>query len=185
MISDIYTNRHGVEYILSEVDRIGTFCNLSHPSTAKLRLLAEEMLGLTVRLFDNLEYRFYIESAGACFTLNLQATAAINPTQKEKMLSLSSSGKNEATKGIFGKISGIFEGLLLDDYEFERIYIPDYDCLGIVSYFSLTSYQNGILKTLGEDQWDGLEKSIIANLAKDVIIGVRNSKTEMIVVVEF
>ncbi|MCL2033119.1 MAG: hypothetical protein FWG94_00140 [Oscillospiraceae bacterium] len=188
MKSDIYTGKHGIEAILSEVDRIGRFCKLSPSGTGKLRLLAEEMLGLTVRLFDDLEYEFYIETEEKSFTLNLKAETFVNAKQKERMLSLSSRGENKADEGIFGKISGIFESLLMDDGEYERIYIPyipNYDMIGMSCYFSLSAYQNDIPKTIKEEQWDGLEKSIIANLAKDIIIGVRNNKVEMIVTIEF
>jgi len=188
MKSDIYTGKQGIASILSEVDKIGRFCNLSPSGTGKLRLLAEEMLGLTVRLFDDLEYEFYIENEGKSFSLNLRADTFVNSKQKERMISLSSRSENKADKGIFGKISGIFENLLMDDEEHEQIYIPyipNYDMIGMVCYFSLSAYQNDIPKTTKEEQWDGLEKSIIANLAKDIIIGVRNNKVEMIVIIEF
>ncbi|MCL2056091.1 MAG: hypothetical protein FWH02_02600 [Oscillospiraceae bacterium] len=185
MKSDIYTGRHGIEAILSEVEGIGVFCKLAPADTRKLRLLAEEMLGLTVRLFDDLEYEFYVEGKKQSFTLNLRAEAFVGTKQKEKMLSLSSSGENKSAKGIFGKISSVFSSLLTDSGEHERVYVPNYNTLGMTCYFSLSSYQSGLSKEIKEEQWDGLEKSIIANLAGDVIIGVRNDKVEMVAIIEF
>ncbi|MCL2096343.1 MAG: hypothetical protein FWH10_05485 [Oscillospiraceae bacterium] len=188
MKSDIYTEQHGTEAILGEVDRIGKFCRLSPSAAGKLRLLTEEMLGLTVRLFENLKYEFYVENEERRFILNLSAETFVSSSKKEKILSLSSSGENNmASKGIFGKISGIFESLLTANGEYDPIYVPHYDSMGIATYFSLASYQNAIPKILKEedDQWDGLERSIIATLAKDVIIGVRNNKAEMLVIIEF
>ena len=184
MKSDIYTDKHGIETIISEVERIGIFYRLSPSAVGKLRLLAEEMLGLTVRLFDNLRYEFYVEREEKCFTLNLLTETAVTQSKKDKMLSLSKNGENKATKGIFGKISGIFESLLIDDGTYEQILIPYYDGMGISTYFSLSVYRNELPQTDNEDQWDGLEKSIIATLAKDVIIGVRNKRVEMIVVID-
>ncbi|MCL2078270.1 MAG: hypothetical protein FWH17_00340 [Oscillospiraceae bacterium] len=196
MKSDIYTEKQKIETILTEMDRIGQFCKLSTVSASRLRLVAEEMLSLTARLFDDLKYEFYVESDENRFTLCLTAETVVNQSKKEKMLSLSTSGKNKATQGFFGKISGIFESLLTDSGEFERIYIPYYDRMvyeniGLMPYFSLTTYRDELnaaslasTKT-DKEEWDGLEKSIIETLAKEVIIGARNKKAEMIVIMEF
>jgi len=190
MKSDIYTNKNGMEYILSEAERIGTFCKLPPVDAGKLRLLTEEMLGLSVRLFDDLKYEFFIENEGGTFTLNLSVAAFVSETQKEKLLSLSSRGENEATKGIFGKISGIFEGLLMNNGEYVQIPEPYWEGIGVglvgmTPYFSLMTYQNEMPVKAKEEQWDGLEKSIIATLARDVVIGVRNKKVEMVAVISF
>jgi hypothetical protein len=186
MISDIYTEEHGIEHILSETEKVGVFCGLHPADTGKLRLLAEEMLGLTVRLFENLSYEFFIEKTEwQRFTLNLSAAALVNQGQKEKLLSLSTAGKNKATKGFLGKISGIFNSLLMDSGEYERIYIPHYDGMGMVPYFSLAAYMDEPPVKNIKEYWDGLEKSIIAMLAKDMVIGVRNSKVEMVAVIKF
>ena len=53
-----------------------------------------------------------------------------------------------------------------------------------MTYFSLATYQNEIPKTIKENQWDGLEKSIIANLAKDLIMGVKADKVELITIID-
>jgi len=186
MRSDIYTEKHEIADILADVEKIGQFYSLASSDAAKLRLLAEEMLGMTVRLFDRLKYEFYVENEGKNFTLNLKAQTIVSGEQKEKMLSLSSSGENKAAKGVFGKISSVFEGLLfMDGAEYDPIYIPQYNDMGFVSYFSLSAYQDEMPKPIKKDRWDELEKSIIANFAKDVVIGVRNNKVETIVTIEF
>jgi len=188
MKSDIYTDKHEIEYILSETERIGTFCKLPPSASGKLRLLAEEMLELTVRLFDNLKYEFFIENEEREFTLNLSVKTFVSFKQKEKLLSLSPAGENKAAKGIFGKISGVFESLITNSGEYSPIAMPYWESMeliGMTPYFSLLSYQNEIYKTADEGQWDGLEKSIIATLAKDMIIGVKNKKVEMIALIEF
>ncbi|MCL2003092.1 MAG: hypothetical protein FWG72_03680 [Oscillospiraceae bacterium] len=190
MKSDIYTEEHGMETILAEMDRIGQFCKLSRLSARRLRLIAEEMLSLTVRLFDNLKYEFYAENNEKHFTLNLTAETAVTQSKKDKMLSLSTSGKNKAAQGLFGKISSVFESLLVDGGGHDPIYVPYYDSIGMATYFSLSAYRDAINETPyasaeeKQEQWDGLEKSIIATLAKDVVIGVRSSKVEMIVAIE-
>ena len=194
MKSDVFTDKTGIDHILSETERLGTFCKLFRSDASKLRLLAEEMLGLTVRLFDGLSYEFFIENEGQRFTLNLSAKTLVNIKQKEKLLSLSSRGENKAEKGIFGRITGVFENLLMDTGEILQISAPYGDDtgmatywagMGMTAYFSLSSYQNEVSQKAEKEDWDDLEKSIIASLAKDVVIGVRASKVEMIAVIEF
>jgi len=185
MKSDIYTNEHGIEHILAEAERIGQFCNLPPVASGKLRLLAEEMLGLTVRMFENLKYEFFIENEDRRFTLNLSAKTIVKLNQKDKLLSLSASGENKAAKGIFGKISGIFESLIMEENENDQIHVPIYDSMGLMTYFTLSSYQEERPKKPADEEWDGLEKSIIATLAKEMIIGVKSGKVEMIAVIEF
>ena len=194
MKSDIFTEKNGIEDILAETERIGAFCKLAPSANGKLRLLAEEMLGLTVRLFDELSYEFFIENEERRFTLNLSARTIVSQSQKEKLLSLSSRNENKATKGFLGKISGIFESLLMDTGEYSQIVVPHesgmgmspyWAGVGMTTYFSLSSYQNEMPGTAKKEEWDDLEKSIIAALAKEVVIGVRNNKVEMIAVTEF
>jgi hypothetical protein len=191
MKSDIYTQKQGIEHILSETKRLGEFCNLPPVASDKLRLLAEEMLSLTVRLFDKLTYEFFIENEGCRFTLNLSAETLVCPEKKEKLLSLSTDGENKATKGIFGKISAIFESLLTESNEYVQLTgvyatdIPHLYGVDMMPYFSLSAFQDERPIKPDDEQWDGLEKSIIATLAKDMVIGVRNNKVEMIAVIDF
>jgi len=191
MKSDIYTEEQGIERILSETKRLGEFCNLPPVASDKLRLLAEEMLSLTVRMFDNLAYEFFIENEGCRFTLNLSVETLVSQEQKEKLLSLSTGGENEATKGIFGKISAIFENLLTGNNEYVQITgvycsdIPHLYGMDMTPYFSLSAFQDERPYKPNDEQWDGLEKSIIATLAKDMVIGVRGKRVEMIAVIDF
>ncbi|MCL2663461.1 MAG: hypothetical protein FWE83_09075 [Oscillospiraceae bacterium] len=191
MKSDIYTEEQGIERILSETKRIGEFSKLPPVASDKLRLLAEEMLSLTVRLFENLSYEYFIENEGQRFTLHLSVETLVSTEQKGKLLSLSSSGGNEATKGIFGKISAVFENLLTGSNEYAQISsaycsdIPHLYGVDMMPYFSLSAFQEERPKKPLDEQWDGLEKSIIATLAKDMVIGVRNKRVEMIAVIDF
>ena len=191
MKSDIYTGKHGIEHILSETERFGVFKKLPPSASGKLRLLAEEMLSLTVRMFDNLKYEFFIENTENHFMLHLSADTLVSQGQKGKLMSLSTSGENKAAKGIFGKISAIFESLLTGGGEYAQVagtYCSDMlnlHGMGMTAYFSLSAFQDERPYKPDDEQWDGLEKSIIATLAKDMVIGVRNKRVEMIAVIDF
>ena len=183
MKSDVYNQTHKISFILSETERLGDFCKLTSSEAMKLRLLVEEILGLTVRLFDNLKYDFYIENDKKHFTINLKADVIVDQDQKEKVLSLSSEGKNIADKGLLGKISGIFATALsggVNHYPLAGTYATFYDEDDSNTLFSLRYYENKVSEDVKEAEWDGLEKSIIAHFADDVTIGVSEDKVEVI-----
>jgi len=189
MKSDIFNQQHGVEHILNETERFGVFSKLPSAGVMRLRLLTEELLGLTVRLFDDLKYEFTIENEGQRFTLRLKASTIVSLDQKSKMLSLSSRGENEAVKGVLGRISGVFHDLIMGADNSPNLspvttssFNPYYDT-DTSTYFSMTYYQNQAPERENEPEWDGLEKSIIANYADDVMIGVKSDNVEMVVLI--
>ena len=205
MKTDNFKGSLGIEQILDEVKRFADYVRLSEAEAMKLRLLAEEMMGLVVRLFEDDDYEFYIESNEKRFMLILIADVLVNLQQKDKILTLSKEGKNIAEKGILGKISGVFQDMLMgahnlpagdnldldaaggEDYRSISTYMhhhnPYSHCEGM--YFSMANYRNLIPSELKNDQWDGLEQSIIANIATDVVVGVRNDRVEMMAVIDF
>lgn len=180
--------------ILAAAERIGTNCKLPPSASGKLRLLAEEMLSLTVHQYCDVDYEFFIENDGRAFILILSVNMPVIPGQKEKLTPLSDHTENETSKGIFGQISMIFESLLTDSGEYAQIVAsnwdvsgkgPFWDGMGLTPYFSLAVYQNELSAVNKAEQWDGLEKSMIAMLAKDMVIGVKSKKVEMITLIEF
>ena len=188
MKSIIYNQNDDVDFILSKTEKIGEACDLSPPEAMKLRLLTEEVLGLTVRLFDNLEYELFVENEGRNFTINLTAATNVDLSQRDKIISLSSEGKNKATKGVLGKISGIFEDIIMGNSgsdSFIHTYSSIYGGENSDMYFSLMRYQNEIPENEQKAEWDGLEKSIIAHIADDVTIGVKSDKVEVIATITF
>ena len=188
MKTDVYTQVDGIEKILSAAERTGEFNELSAQDTMKLRLLTEELLGLTVRLFDKLKYKFFIEKEGRLFTLYLSVDAQVEHYQRTKLLSLSSDNENIAEKGILNKISMIFENIFncaTNNVPFASTSMPIYGNEGANQYFSLTNYRNQIPEKEREAEWDGLEKSIIAQMTDDVKIGVRNENVEVIATITF
>jgi len=162
--SGIFTNEFVLGHILSETEIFGEVCELPLSARVKLRLLAEEIFELTVCIFDKLKYEFYIEKTGKCFTLYFGADIYAVQGRKKKLYS-----SVWEDKGIFGRINGVFESLLL----------------GGAGYFSLVEYVDAPPVTNMQGHWDGIEKSIIATIAKDMVIGVRDGKVEMVTVVEF
>jgi hypothetical protein len=119
---------------------------------------------------------------------------SLSVEKKEQLISVSASKKNAAASGFMGKIRDIAENMLLFSDEpsrnrlFENEYLYGYDAADIhYNYaWSLDNYVEQQRREKNpENEWDQLEKSIVAKLADDVIVGVRGKKVEIIIKKQF
>ena len=110
--------------------------------------------------------------------------------RREQLLSLSTSGENAAVKGIMSKIFLAVE-LMAVNYEAVANMAPastyEFYHAGITTIqpfvdnaWSLETYRRQAEKQQGE-AWDELEKSIVANIADDVVVGVTGRSVEIVV----
>ena len=188
----------GLAVALDEVEKTAAYNNLSKKNTLHLRLLAEELLGMVKELLGVCEGTFWVEQEGRRYELHVQAEidSAVGSEQQKKLLSVSTSGKNAAAKGIMGKIRSVVETMAAD----ADTLLPEgclYFGMGIVSgvpvgfgtvydrQWSLDQYRRSMEKEKSgggrQEEWDELEKSIVAKLASDVIVGIRGKKIDIIV----
>lgn len=178
---------------------------LSKKEELHLRLLVEETLGMFRAMTGDYRTLFWIENEGDEFRLVLAAKTEMDPDKRENLLSVSKTGKNAAVKGIMAKIGSVFENALMDfNYAIKLTQeygggVMDYGYLGLsmpaemvslaeTQYvWSLQKYRaevEGASKKEegGEEAWDEMEKSIVANLASDVIVGIKKDQVDMTVI---
>ena len=168
---------------------------LDEKSALRLRLLAEELICMLPQLLHYGAGKFWIEWTGRDYELHLNVT--IDKTHDydvDRILAVSSSGQNAAAKGIIGKMIVAVESMLgknensIDDdpYGVWRRGLADYDEETI---WSLEAYKDAFssenAKQEYSDDWDELERSIIANLADEVRVGVRGGKIDIVVLKSF
>lgn len=192
----------GFRDVLEHTARTARFRALSHRESLRLRLLAEEMLSMLRELTGKTEAKFWIESDGKRFELHLLAHPLITGQMRRDLLSVSSTGKNAAATGVLGKLRNIFEsafdmtavndpssyylqGLLLTSSS-EGIDPMSYSVSASMAAWSMQKYRTTVAaekesSTEAMQEWDELEKSIIANLADEVSISIRGSEVEMVV----
>ena len=188
MKTDIYTLQKGdsdFRNIPAAAEKVGRYNELDAKSALRLRLLSEEMICMLLKYGDG---SFWIENNGRDYELHLKVTPDDEiEMDVDKILSVSKSGKNAAAKGIINKIVVAVEYMLYenakiakDDPYFYSMGMMD-DPMYMMGYngsmaWSLMSYRNNLEgsdeETEREEAWDELEKSIIANLADDVIVGI-------------
>lgn len=182
--------------IFTEVEKSAEYNQLPKKQALQLRLLAEELVGMLPELLEIGSGDFWIENKGSDFELHASIKAErLSMYDKEDLLSISKSGENAASKGIINKIRLVAEGMLDGYIETSKVtggaeYYDFYDMGASVSHiyrdtwssaWSLNSYKQYAGENKGTEAWDELEKSIIANLADDVIVGVIGKKVDIII----
>ena len=177
--------------IPAEAEKVAAYNNLDERQSRRLRLLSEELIGMLPELLEFGRGEFWIENDGKSFELHVSVTPEdIVDIDEEKILSVSKSGKNAATKGIINKIRVAAQMMILSYGESSTAYSYDFYDMGMVTgmhnyanAWSLTSYKEQV--TSHKEEWDELEKSVIANLADDVIVGITGKKVEIVVIKNF
>lgn len=159
--------------------------------------MCEETVGMLKELAGEFSGLFWIEGNKDQTSLRLELQTEMDKEKRSRLLSVSSSRKNEYAKGVMGKIRDVIELALMEDDLSDNV--TDYDILMMgmnnaaldpasannpmagYQIWSLMEYRDLIKekKEAYEAEWDELEKSIIANLADDVRVGIRDEKVHI------
>ena len=191
-----------LESVLSEVEKVTAYNGLEDKKALRLRLLAEELCGMLPGLVKNFSGDFWAENNGDNYDLHVELKAKDMTIElRDELISVSKSGKNAAAKGVMGKIRAVAETMLLA--AFDPTLLPPlpagefYDGhgfnmgfgyidpaiaveTGYVYSWSLYSYKAAVEEN-EEDAYAELERSIVAKLADDIIVGVRGNNVEIVV----
>ena len=193
-ICDLSGQKEKLDAVLKEVEKCAAFNDLNAKSTLRLRLLAEELVGMLPELLEHSTGNFWLENDGMKYELHVSVHALETGfTTREKLLSLSSTGKNAAAVGIMGKIRVAAENLLFsadNDIIFSDFSDYEMDSTNYNHAWSLKLYTDNIRnrassEAAAAEAWDELEKSIVAQLADDVVVGIRGRQVDIIVRKEF
>lgn len=184
----ITKDKNNLEGVTEEVRNLSESLGLDAKKTLRLRLIAEELLGMLRELAEEFEGEFWIENINDFFTIftSLQTYADMNKKIKNDLIAVSSSGKNEAAKGVMGKIRDVVENML---YPEDSYYNSSYVAYHLETAalredgWSLNKYKKS--QKANSEPWDELEKSIIANLADDVQVSVKGRKVEIVILKDF
>lgn len=195
---------HGLETILTEVEKVAAYNGLQKKEALRLRLLAEELTGMLPELIENFEGSFWMQNDENKYELHVELFVdSLSREKKQSLIAVSAAKKNTAASGFMGKIRDIAENMLLrseeacessmyhTEYMHDDTYMYDYCPDGFHHHYTyawtLERYMAQQKEKLSSNaaEWDQLEKSIVAKLADDVIVGVRGRKVEIIIKKEF
>ena len=198
MKSNVCKIEHGTKdlsAILKESEKVAVYNELNHKQTMQLRLLCEEADGMLPNIIDKFSGDFWIEfEKGVCKIFISFAFKEFTTEKKDGLVDISTKKKNAAAHGVVGKIRSALENVFLDvepthGYnlsESSAYYPMDFrDCTDYSSVWSLEQYRSTVRREEQTAAWDELEKSVIASLADDVIVGVRGKRADIIIVKKF
>ena len=151
-------------------------------------------------LVENFNGKFWVENEGNDYRLHVELKADdMSIELRDELISVSKSGKNAAAKGIMGKIRAVAETMLLAAFD-PTVSVPSgefYDShgfnigtgytdpaisseTGYVYSWSLFNYKSAVEEN-EKDAYAEIERSIVAKLADDIIVGVRGKNVEIVV----
>lgn len=194
-ICTISNDKSAYNAIFNEVEKTAEYNKLEKNQALHLRLLAEELVSMLPELLEIGSGEFWIENNGPEFELHAAIKSkGISVFERENIMAVSTSGKNAAAKGIMDKIKVVAENMLNDFIEASKMSADSgcYDFYNIglgpadpmyMSTWSLINYKENIEDDT--EEWDELEKSIIAKLADDVVVGVKGNKVDIIIKKKF
>ncbi|MBQ6807405.1 MAG: hypothetical protein IJO97_08250 [Lachnospiraceae bacterium] len=176
--------------VLKEVELVAAHNKLSSKEAIQLRLLAEEMIGMQRGILGFAKGEFYIENKDKTYQLCLHADINVDTETRERFLNLSANSKNSAYRGFMGKVRLIADTLLNDSGADD---FCQHESYGGSIYFGQSAEYDKVWEfsqykeEVEQDskEWDEMEKSIVANLADDVIIGTRKNYIDIVVVKKF
>ena len=193
-ICKIETGTADLEAILKESERVAEYNGLTHKQALQLRLLCEEVDRMLPNIIDEFEGDLWIEyEDGVCKVKLSVKIPEFNATKKAELIDIAKNKKNAAAVGIVGKIRNAIENFFLNEdvmtaFEISSsgFYVStasegvDYSYL-----WTLEQYRNEVKKETQAEKWDELEKSVIASVADDVIVGIKGKQADIIIVKKF
>lgn len=146
---------------------------LKDKNALRFRLLCEEVLRLAKAIIGYDIIEFWIEGTNRIARIHLETDNHLDEAGQQELLSVSTTGSNSVEEGFFGILRSMFT---MEGIHEER--------------WSLKDYQDEIRERRKNDKyaqeaWEDLERSLVANLADDIEVGITRRKINMLVTKDF
>lgn len=193
----------GLDKALKVAENFAKEAGLAGRNAMHLRLLTEEVLQMVRAITGEFQALFWLEGDAKECSIRLMGDVEMDPDKRRELIATSTSGKNEAARGIMGKIRELVEVGMENFDEIGKLqmkYGVDPLCYGTMGIdnetmsqamltWSLRQYRDNLAEDdkeeYYEEAWDELEKSVVAKLADDVRVGIKNDKLQMTIIKKF
>ena len=180
--------------IFQESERVAEYNGLTHKESLQLRLICEEIDGMLPNIIDEFSGELWFDFEDGVCKVNVSIKIPeFDAEKKENLIAISNDKKNAAAVGIVGKIRNAIENFFLNG-DAVSTYDPcatfhlstgfsdgvDYSYL-----WSLEQYRNLLKPEKQKEEWDELEKSVIASAADDIIVGIKGNQADIVIVKKF
>ena len=171
---------------------------LDKKDTLRLDLLVEETLGMVKAMLKDFYGQIWFVGKDKKCEIHFEATADMNGDRRDELLSVSSTGKNAAKLSFMARLGDMIScvlrgaGRAMDAYGQETMQYGIVHTSSIVTdaemipIWTLQTYRADLTQArpddgAAKDAWDELEKSIVANLADDVVVGVKGDRIDLVI----
>ena len=190
----------GMPEAISMAEEAAGLLSLSMKESLHARLLAEETLSMVRAVAGTFSADFWIELEERTFTIHLEAKSELDYPKRQELLSVSTTGENAAHLGIMDRIRGMIEAGIYGVEESFRLQaeygtgmfsygalgVPDDGMAEAMYSWSMQKYKDDVEASEDDPELsDELEKSIIANIADDVQVGIKKDSVSLVVVKKF
>ena len=178
----------GMEAALRQAEKVAAYKGLTGKGAIHLRLLTEEMMGMMRGITGETKGEFWIEDEDNTYQLHLRVLTRMNFDKRDQLLASSTSGKNEAAKGLMGRLRAFFD----QGSDTTPLYLHHSEMMEFSSTptldweWSMTAYQRELEQwapkdTQAKEIWDELEKSVVTHVADEIKVSIRGDHAEMII----
>ena len=178
--------------ILKESEKVAEYNGLTHKQSLQLRLLCEELDGMLPYIINDFDGDFWIEFEDGVCKINASVQIpTFNAEKKEELIGIAKNKKNAAAVGIVGKIRDAIENFFMNEESasafgpWSGTYFLAGEGLDYAYLWSLDQYRGTVNQEEKSEAWDELEKSVIASVADDVIVGVKGKNAEILIIKKF
>lgn len=194
----VENNEECMERILAEADRLSEYEKYGAKDALRLRLLAEEAIGMLQGIVGQVDAEIWFEGDSEVSKICVKGKTDMDRAKFDELLSVSSTGENTLAKGVMGKISEVLQLTFMSPGDLSKCAILNYGMMvpgpdepDLYSFqamqsnlWSLKQYRESLFDHRDQDgdnsdAWDELEKSIIGNLADDVQVGINHGNIEL------
>ncbi len=189
-------NKENMDAVLVAADNFIQRLSIDKKNALHLRLIVEETVGMLGAMVGTYHAKVYLEGDETECSVFVSATTDMDLEKKKELLSVSTSGKNASVKGFMSKIGDMIENgfLHLDgSSNLQMAYggtmlgygYSDPGTMNAVSgmdaelIWTLEAYRKHLPKQGVSEETEALEKSIVANLASNIIVGVKKDDITM------
>ncbi|MCR5791293.1 MAG: hypothetical protein K6G83_15525 [Lachnospiraceae bacterium] len=205
MVTDRISLKNGenkMEQVLKEAERLSDYEKYLPKDAMRLRLLAEESIGMVRGITETLDAELWFEGDQEFCRVCVEGDTEMSRSKFDELMSMSFTGKNTLAKGLMGKINEVIQLTFMAPGDLSKCAILNYGLLepeGVMAnpemafqtlqnnLWSLKQYRESLFDEKDSDAdnaaaWDELEKSIVGNLADDVQIGINHGRVAVTII---
>ncbi|MBQ7676689.1 MAG: hypothetical protein IJT32_00500 [Lachnospiraceae bacterium] len=169
--------------------------SIEDKKAGSLKLAFEEVLGMLRQITGGFDAIVWFERYEMECCMKLIAKTKMSVEKKSDLLSVSSTGKNASVNGFMAKVADVIETSLLDYDESgsrghgKGLARAAGKGAAVRSDWALSHYRDELAEIMDDDDeaqaaWENLEKSIVASIAKDVIVGVKKNRVDITLIMD-